>query len=165
MSQPFFQPVRVLFVCMGNICRSPTAEAVMKKLVSDAGLSDRIYVDSAGTHGYHVGDRSDPRTREAGERRGYVFDHFARKLDRTDFDEFDYILAADEQNLDEIRRITPRGPHRAKVSLLLSHCRSAGCTEVPDPYYGGAHGFERVLDLVEMACADLLAKIRTEHRL
>jgi protein-tyrosine phosphatase len=150
---------------MGNICRSPTAEAVMKKLVTDAGLADKIHVDSAGTHSYHVGHRSDPRSRQAGERRGYVFDHFARKLHRTDFDEFDYILAADEQNLEEIKHITPRGPHRAQVSLLLSHCHRAGCTEVPDPYYGGPQGFERVLDLVEMACADLLDEIRAEHQL
>lgn len=164
MSQSFFQPVRVLFVCMGNICRSPTAEAVMKQLVRDAELADKIYVESAGTHGYHIGNPPDARSREAGERRGYIFDSFARKVSRSDFEEFDYILAMDEENLAGLRSIAPR-QGRAEVSLLLSHCASADCTEVPDPYYGGSRGFERVLDLVEAACADLLEKIRRDHNL
>lgn len=137
----------------------------MKKLVADAGLQDKIYVDSAGTHGYHIGNPSDPRSRQAGERRGYVFDHFARKLHPRDFNEFDYILAADEDNMAEIQSVAPRSEHRAKASLILSHCADAECSEVPDPYYGGPMGFEHVLDLLEHACADLLAKIRKEHGL
>jgi protein-tyrosine phosphatase len=165
MTDQFFHPVRVLFVCMGNICRSPTAQAVMKKLVADEGLSEKIYVDSAGTHGYHVGNRSDARSIAAGEQRGYVFDHFARKVHKGDFDEFDYILAADEDNLTELKRIKPRQPHRAKLGLLLSYCPAAGCLEVPDPYYGGPQGFDKVLDLVERACSDLLQRIRTDHNL
>lgn len=137
----------------------------MKKLVANAGLHDKIYIDSAGTHGYHIGNPSDPRSRQAGERRGYVFDHFARKIHSRDFDEFDYILAADEDNLAEIQRIAPHGNRRARVSLILGHCTSAECREVPDPYYGGPRGFEHVLDLLERACADLLQKIRDEHHL
>lgn len=137
----------------------------MKKLVVESGLADKIFVDSAGTHGYHVGGRSDARSRAAGEKRGYVFDHFARKVEKNDFHEFDYILAADDENMAELLRIEPRGPHRAKLSLLLSHCPAAGCSQVPDPYYGGPGGFEQVLDLLETACNDLLQHIRTDHGL
>lgn len=151
-------PVRILFVCMGNICRSPTAEAVMRKLIKEQGLDEKISVDSAGTIGYHAGNPSDPRSRQAGERRGYVFDHLARAVTQRDFHTFDYILAMDEENMQDLQRMQPSGS-KAELSLFLSHCRTARCREVPDPYYGGPNGFEDVLDLVEQGCAALLDKV------
>jgi len=154
--------VRILFVCMGNICRSPTAESVMRHLVEKHGLQDRILIDSAGTIGYHSGNPSDARTREAGERRGYVFEHRARQVTRSDFSEFDYIVAMDEENLEDLQRLAPRNS-KSKVSLLLEHCTDAGCREVPDPYYGGPQDFENVLDLVEKGCEALLARVRKQH--
>lgn len=156
--------VRVLFVCMGNICRSPTAEAVMRHLVSKRGLEHSIYIDSAGTHDYHIGRRSDDRTRQAGERRGYKFDHLARQVKTVDFTEFDYIIAMDRENMRLLRQIVPPAA-TAQLSMMMSHCDKPECEEVPDPYYGGARGFEHVLDLLENSCSHLLDEICREHQL
>ncbi len=145
----------VLFVCMGNICRSPTAEGVFRHFVNEAGLADQIQVDSAGTHAYHVGEPPDHRAAAAAERRGISLrDIFARRVADTDFERFDYIIAMDEHNLN---RLADQAPveHRSKVQLFMSFA-SGHEAEVPDPYYGGAAGFERVLDLVEEASRGLL---------
>lgn len=158
--------VRVLFVCMGNICRSPAAEAVMKQMVRDRGLQDKIRIDSAGTLGYHAGNPSDPRMRAAGTKRGYIFDHLARQVRREDFFEFDYIVAMDRDNLEGLKGFSPvKENGRAEVSLLLEHCVEQGLCEVPDPYYGGPDGFEHVMDLVEAGCEALLARIVERHEL
>jgi protein-tyrosine phosphatase len=152
----------VLFVCMGNICRSPTAEGVFRKLVADAGLADRIHADSAGTHAYHIGEQPDRRAQAAAERRGISLEGIrARRVNEMDFEAFDYILAMDEDNLLYLQQgITETS--RARLNLLLEYAASDNVREVPDPYYGGAAGFERVLDLVEEASRGLLEAIRRE---
>jgi protein-tyrosine phosphatase len=145
----------VLFVCMGNICRSPTAEGVFRHHVNERGLGDRIVVDSAGTHAYHVGEPPDRRAFAAAERRGISLAEIqARRVADSDFEEFDYIIAMDESNQQLLVDQAPE-EHRVKVQLFLSFA-SVGETEVPDPYYGGAAGFERVLDLIEEASRGLL---------
>ena len=145
----------VLFVCMGNICRSPTAEGVFRHFVNEAGLADQIETDSAGTHAYHVGEPPDRRASAAAERRGVSLAEIrARRVSDDDFERFDYILAMDEDNQARLLEQAPP-EHRAKVALFLSYA-SVSETEVPDPYYGGGAGFEHVLDLVEEASRGLL---------
>jgi protein-tyrosine phosphatase len=147
--------VRLLFVCLGNICRSPTAEGVMRHLVREAGLEDRIEIDSAGTGGWHVGEPPDERATEAAARRGIALDGAARRFSIEDFDRFDLILAMDSENLRDLRALAPDDEARAKVRLL----RGADL-DVPDPYYGGPDGFDEVLDQVEEACRRLLDEVR-----
>jgi protein-tyrosine phosphatase len=145
----------VLFVCMGNICRSPTAEGVFRHHVAEAGLDEGIAVDSAGTHAYHVGEPPDRRAMAAAERRGMSLEGIrARRVADEDFERFDYILAMDEDNYLRLQDQSPPEYH-SKLRLFLEFS-SAGEREVPDPYYGGAAGFERVLDLVEDASRGLL---------
>lgn len=152
--------ISVLFVCMGNICRSPTAEGVFRKFVSDAGLADIIHSDSAGTHAYHSGQKADRRARAAAERRGYSLEDIrARPVTDMDFEGFDYILAMDLDNLEMLQHSSDE-EHHAKISLFLDFSTSAKGGEVPDPYYGGSTGFERVLDLVEEASEGLLDRVR-----
>ena len=153
-------PVRVLFVCMGNLCRSPMAEGAFTRLVEEAGLASRIAVDSAGTHDYHVGDPPDKRAQRAAERRGYAISHQrGRQVSSRDFQEFDYILAMDEVNLRALQRFCPR-EHELKLKLFMEFHTDSGVREVPDPYYGGNDGFERVLDMVEDASQGLLRHLR-----
>jgi len=149
------EKISVLFVCMGNICRSPTAEGVFRHHVSRAGLFERFVIDSAGTHAYHVGNPPDRRAAVAAERRGVsLIDLRARRVSDEDFERFDYIIAMDEDNVAHLKEQAPPEYH-SKVSLFLEY--SAGKErEVPDPYYGGTSGFERVLDLVEEASRGLL---------
>ena len=152
--------ISVLFVCMGNICRSPTAEGVFRKLVSDAGWEERIIADSAGTHAYHSGEGPDRRGMEAADRRGYSLKGLrSRRVRGSDFDEFDYILVMDDDNLAKMHEVAEDG-QGGNVHLFLDFAESSTLTEVPDPYYGGLAGFERVLDLVEEASAGLLAEIK-----
>jgi len=152
--------VRVLFVCMGNICRSPTAEAVFREVVRQEGRGIDVHVDSAGTHAYHVGEPPDSRAIVAARRRGIGMDSLrARVVSREDFLRFDYLLAMDRQNLEHLQRLAPAG-HRARLQLFLDYAPEAGLSEVPDPYYGGETGFERVLDLVEAASRGLLSTLR-----
>ncbi len=159
MNSPSPKTTRVLMVCLGNICRSPTAEAVLRKKVHEAGLDDRIEVDSAGTADYHVDSPPDRRAVAHGEKRGLKMNHLrGRQVGREDFDRFDFILAMDADNLADLERIRPAGA-RAKVALLLSYAPQAGAREVPDPYYGGAGGFEDVLDLVESAADGFIASV------
>ncbi|WP_290652267.1 low molecular weight protein-tyrosine-phosphatase [Aquisalimonas sp.] len=157
--------VRVLFVCMGNICRSPSAEAVFHKLLADHGLEGRIEADSAGTHAYHIGKPPDPRSQAAGRERGVEMGHLrARQVERSDFDYFDHILAMDQWNLDILLAEAPAG-QRAKVRLLVEFAENHTADEVPDPYYGGDRGFEHVLDLIEDSATGLLKHLRQAHRL
>ena len=151
--------MRVLFVCLGNICRSPTAEGVLRHKLQQVGLAGRVTVDSAGTGAWHVGKAPDPRTRAAAAQRGYRLDELrARQVEAEDFRRFDLILAMDRDNLCELQRLRPSAGG-AELDLLL---RRGGLAEheVPDPYYGGEAGFERVLDMVEQACARLIGEWR-----
>jgi len=153
--------ISVLFVCMGNICRSPTAEGVFRKLIDDAGLSESIHIDSAGTHAYHKGEPPDRRAQAAAERRGYTLSALrARPVDESDFHFFSYIVAMDTDNLQTLRDRAP-SESSSEIVLMLEYTDGAE-REVPDPYYGGTAGFERVLDLIEEAASGLLAKIRSE---
>jgi protein-tyrosine phosphatase len=152
--------VKVLFVCMGNICRSPTAEGVFANLVEREGLSHLITTDSAGTHAYHVGEPPDDRAQAAAQRRGIdLSNQRARKFAKRDFDEFDYIVAMDQDNRAILESACP-AEHSRKIRLFLEFATGADVNEVPDPYYGGHTGFERVLDLVEAAADGLLQDIR-----
>ncbi|MGK2915149.1 MAG: low molecular weight protein-tyrosine-phosphatase [Porticoccaceae bacterium] len=152
--------VEVLFVCLGNICRSPTAHGVFEALLVAEGLTERIAVDSAGTGDWHLGRPPDLRTRRAALARGYDLEHLrARQVEAADFQRFDYILAMDNANLADLRRLRP-GDFRGTLDLFLNFGSGVPVIEVPDPYHGSADSFEQVLDLVENAARGLLAHIR-----
>ena len=150
---------RLLFVCLGNICRSPAAEGVFLHLIASEGLEDRFVVDSAGTGGWHVGNPADRRMRAAAERRGIHLPSRARQIELADFTSFDRILTMDDDNLRNVRSLVRElgeRPGLARIEPMTSHCRVHQVSEVPDPYYGGEQGFEDVLDLLEDACGGLL---------
>lgn len=150
---------RVLFVCMGNICRSPTAEGVARALAAKLGLGESCEFDSAGTHDYHIGKQPDARACAAAARRGYDLSALrARQVDAMDFTRFDHILAMDRDNLSLLRQACPED-QRGKLGLLLDYAGERDESEVPDPYYGGPDGFERVLDMIEEAASGLLARL------
>ncbi len=178
------EPVRVLFVCLGNICRSPTAEGVMRALVAGEGLEGAIVVESAGTGAWHVGSPPDARAAEAARARGVALAGTARQVRPQDFEDFDYLVAMDAENERALRSLAPGEEERAKVRLLRefdpasvppsgAHPRwgrrqaggaeDAGDLDVPDPYYGGADGFDEVFELVRAACAGLLEQLRDER--
>ena len=156
----------VCFVCLGNICRSPTAEGVMRALVREAGLSSRIVIDSAGTGAWHAGEPADARARAAARARGIELTSTARMFVRSDFERFDYVLAMDRANLRELRQLA-RGPEEhARLHLFRSFDPAAPVdAEVPDPYYGGPEGFNEVLDICERGCRGLLAHLRARLEL
>ena len=155
--------VKVLFVCMGNICRSPTAQGVFEKLVAESKLADVVHIDSAGTHAYHIGEAPDARASETALRRGIdLSQQRARRVSASDLEEFDYVLAMDYSNLEALAGLC-QPEHVSKLRLLLEYAPGLEMREVPDPYYGGVTGFERVLDLIEQASAGLLAEIRQQH--
>lgn len=151
---------RILFVCLGNICRSSTAEAVMKHLVSQAGREREFEIDSAGILSYHRGELPDPRMRAHAARRGYTLDHRSRPVCTDDFLHFDLIIGMDDRNLDDLRDRAPSPEACRKICRMTDYCtRYTWADHVPDPYYGGADGFEQVLDLLEDACAGLLRSL------
>ena len=155
--------VKVLFVCMGNICRSPSAEGVFRDKVSATGLDDKIHIDSAGTHAYHIGNPPDPRSQAAAIKRDYdLSTQRARKVKINDFDEFDYVIAMDMSNEDDLQAICPSGMEE-KIHLFLNFSNNTDKKEVPDPYYGGGNGFETVLDLIEDAADGLIAHLQEHH--
>jgi protein-tyrosine phosphatase len=154
---------RLLFVCLGNICRSPTAEGVMRALVAQAGLEDSIEIDSAGTGAWHVGSPPDERASEAANTRGVTLEGSARQVKTTDFKDFDVLVAMDSANLRDLRALAQGDEERAKVRLLREFDPAsavAGDLDVPDPYYGAGDGFAKVFDLVQAACEGLLAQIQ-----
>lgn len=152
---------RLLFVCMGNICRSPTAEGAFRTYMREHAPEMKIHVDSAGTHAYHAGEPPDARARRAAERRGIdLSDLRARRIAEEDFSNFDLVLAMDLLNLETLRDRCPQ-EHHGRLHLLLDFAGESSVQEIPDPYYGGQHGFERVLDLVEAANEGLLAHLRS----
>ncbi|CAN7022241.1 hypothetical protein BRARA_F02003 [Brassica rapa] len=165
------KPFSVLFVCLGNICRSPAAEGVFRDIVKKRGLDSKFIIDSAGTIDYHEGNMADPRMRSAAKRRGVEITSLSRPIKASDFREFDLILAMDEQNKEDIlkaynvwkaRGNFPPDAADKKVKLMCSYCKKHNDKVVPDPYYGGAQGFEKVLDLLEDACESLLDSITAE---
>ena len=153
---------KILFVCMGNICRSPTAHGVMQDMLERRGLTDLVAVESAGTHAYHVGEKSDARSRATAKQKGIDMDFIrAQKISVLDYDEYDYILAMDDDNLELINYYAPP-EHRAKLALFLSFANLSGATQqqvVPDPYYGGDAGFAQVFTLVDTGCQAILAHL------
>ncbi|XP_054794550.1 uncharacterized protein LOC129300049 [Prosopis cineraria] len=166
------KPLSVLFVCLGNICRSPAAEGVFRHLVKQRALDSNFKIDSAGTINYHEGNEADPRMRAASKRRGIEITSISRPIQPSDFRDFDLILAMDKRNKEDIleafniwksRDSLPADAYK-KVKLMCSYCKKHDETEVPDPYYGGPQGFEKVLDLLEDACESLLDDILAEHK-
>ncbi len=152
--------IKVLFVCMGNICRSPTVEGVFRSVVKARGLSKKVFIDSAGTHGYHVGDPPDSRAQAVASARGYdICALKGRQVCLQDFQNFDYILAMDLENLIHLQKMCPP-EHTAKLCLLMDYARHTSEREVPDPYYGGTRGFEKVLDMAEDAAQGLADEIQ-----
>ena len=156
------KPYAILMVCMGNICRSPTAEGVLRARLQQAGLAEQVQVDSAGTHAYHVGEAPDPRSCQAALRRGYdLTGQRARQVTAGDFNRFDLILAADRQNMSALHAICPPGAS-ARLDYILAPLGGQAAQEVPDPYYGGAQGFDRVLDLIEAASDGWIGQLRQD---
>ena len=154
--------MKVLFVCTGNICRSPTAEAVFRAQALRRKLGARVFADSAGTHGYHIGEPPDPRTRDAAHRRGYPMAGMAaRKVNAADFTAFDLVVAMDEGHFHALKRLAPPGAAE-KLRLFMDWVEDAAFRDVPDPYYGGPSGFEDVLDIVEEGVAALLDEIEAK---
>jgi protein-tyrosine phosphatase len=155
--------VRVLFVCLGNICRSPTAEGVFRAVVERAGLGHEFVIDSAGTHAYHIGEPPDSRAQEAAARRGIDLGSLrGRRVGADDIRQFDYVLAMDRENFDNLQAICPQ-EHLDRVRLFMEFAGDRPEQEVPDPYFGGGGGFERVLDMIEDASEGLLQHIREQR--
>lgn len=151
---------RILFVCLGNICRSSAADEIMRVKVAEAGLAEEIEIDSAGTYGGHAGDLPDPRMRAAGRRRGYNFTHRSRKVRSEDFEKFDLLLAMDDSVYESLARLAPSVEALQRLERMADYIPSHfGYTYVPDPYYEGAEGFELVLDMLEEGCNVLLKKL------
>ncbi|MCG6885772.1 MAG: low molecular weight phosphotyrosine protein phosphatase [Proteobacteria bacterium] len=156
-------PINVLFVCMGNICRSPTAEGVFRHRVREENLAHLIATDSAGTHAYHVGEPPDPRAQSTAERRGIeLADLRARRVVAQDFEVFHYVLAMDRDNYELLSELCPTG-YEERLHMIMDFAPELKIPEVPDPYYGGANGFERVFDMIEAAAHGLLEDIRKRH--
>jgi protein-tyrosine phosphatase len=151
--------VKVLFVCMGNICRSPAAEGALKKLIQTHQLHDKIMCESAGTSGYHVGETPDERMRQHAARRDLVLDSLAQQFQYEHFKKFDYIITMDGSNFKNVMRLDPEGQFKSKVIPMSHLCIECSITDVPDPYYGGGAGFEEVLDIVQDGCLGLLERL------
>ena len=156
MSNSAPPPIKILFVCMGNICRSPAGEGVFRSLVQAEGLEDRFEIDSAGTISFHSGSPPDSRMREAGRRRGYTFEGSARGVNESDLDTFDWVIAMDRSNLRDLEGLRAGRAVSARLHLFSDFCMEHADKDVPDPYYGGDAGFEHVLDLLEDGCQHLL---------
>ena len=150
------EKIKILFVCLGNICRSPAADGIFNHLVRQAGQSDRWEIDSAGTGGWHVGDLPDKRMRLHARDRGYVLDHICRKVRVSDFDHYDLIIGMDQNNVSDLKELAPTLEAEAKVIAMADFLTDTRFYAIPDPYYEGSEGFELVLDLLETACHRLL---------
>jgi protein-tyrosine phosphatase len=158
--------IHILFVCLGNICRSPSAEAVMKGLVKSKGLEKRFFIDSAGTAGHHAGEESDPRTIEHARKRGLEVTSISRRfVNDKDFLNFDYIVVMDDMNYSDVQKFDLQKKFHQKIYKMTDFCTDKTVKEVPDPYYGGPESFEEVLNILEDACQGLFEKIKTDHKL
>ena len=158
------EKTKVLFVCLGNICRSPLAEGIFAQKVKEAGLSDQFEVDSCGTSAFHIGEQPDPRSSANARENGVILDHQARQFVAEDFDCFDYILPMDASNLRNVQTLEP-AHHTAKVVMMRDYDAEGRGMDVPDPYYGGSRGFQNVFDILERSTAALLAEIKAEKGL
>lgn len=154
---------KLLFVCLGNICRSPAAEGVMARLVEERGVADRFTIDSAGTYGGHSGERADARMRKAASARGYNLTSISRRVSMDDFDRFDLIIAMDDSNYEQLFRIAPSLEASHKIRRMAEFIADPSIDHVPDPYYEGAQGFEIVLDMLEKGCSNLLQQILSDN--
>lgn len=154
---------RILFVCLGNVCRSPMAEGVMKRLVEEAGVEDYVCIDSAGTSGYHQGELPDARMRAHAAKRGYKLTHRSRKVTTDDFYDFDLIIGMDDSNIANLQSRAPSVEAEAKIHRITDYATRMVADHVPDPYYGGDAGFEYVIDLLEDACRGLLASLTPDN--
>lgn len=153
---------KILFVCLGNICRSPAGEGVMRHIVKQHGQEERFYIDSAGTYGGHAGELPDPRMRRAAARRGYLLEHRAQRFKESMFAHFDMIVAMDDNNYYDLQSMSPTVEDEQKIVRMADYCRHYAATHVPDPYYEGADGFEHVLNLLEDACEGLYESLLEE---
>jgi len=152
---------RILFVCLGNICRSPSAEAVMQAIINKEGLQDAIKVDSAGIISWHAGEPADGRMQNHARKRGYNLTSISRPFNaEKDFDAFDYIIGMDHENMRDLKAFDPENKYSSKLFLMTDFCKNSSAKFVPDPYYGGGEGFENVLDILEDACRGLLDKVK-----
>lgn len=157
--------VKVLFVCLGNICRSPSAEGVFKKIVEKNSLSDKIFIDSAGTSAYHVGERADSRMRKHASKRFYNLTSRSRQFVHNDFVQFEYIIAMDNSNYKDILKVDRNEEFGHKVKMMNDFSKEYFGLDIPDPYYGGSDGFETVLDMLEESCSQFLNFLKEEHGL
>lgn len=151
---------KILFVCLGNICRSSAAEEIMRQKIRKAGVEDSFFVDSAGLISYHQGEMADPRMRMHAKRRGYDITHLSRPVKQQDFYDFDLIVGMDASNIDRLHCLCPTVEDESKIVMMTDYCMEKVADHVPDPYYGGASGFENVLDILEDACEGLLKKLK-----
>lgn len=149
----------VLFVCLGNICRSPAADGIFHALVERHGVADQFHIDSAGTYGGHVGELPDSRMRRAASRRGFDLTHRSRQVKPADFDKFDLIVAMDDSNYQNLMRMAPTLEDQQKIHRMIDYCAPTSYSYIPDPYYEGAEGFEVVLDLLGKGCEELLSSL------
>ena len=157
---------KVLFVCLGNICRSPAAEAILKKYLNDDNLRDNIYVDSAGTAGYHVGEPPDPRMIGFAAKRGFIVDHITRKFNPAkDFTKFDYIITMDNEIFNDVKSHDNLNKFSHKLFRMVDFCNNIKIDQVPDPYYEGEEGFNSVLDILEDGCKGIIEKLKNENHL
>ncbi len=150
---------KILFICLGNICRSPMAEAVMRKLVKERGLEAKYEIDSAGLIRYHEGEGADPRMKFHAQRHGYLLTHISRPVRELDFELFDLIVSMDESNWERLHRLAPSVEAETKIVRMTDYCRTHVIDHVPDPYYGGDQGFENVIEILEDACQGLLDEL------
>ena len=157
--QPSPSPCRVLFVCLGNICRSPAAEIIFSQFASDAGRGQEFEIDSAGTIGHHQGSPPDSRISEALKRKGYTIHGHARRIDAEDLKNFDLIVTMDESNFSDVKQLDPSGEFHQKIRPIVSFCRHNDDPRVPDPYYGGQRGFDHVIGLLEDGCQGMLETV------
>lgn len=150
---------KILFVCLGNICRSPMAEGIFRKLVTDKGLETRFLIDSAGTSAYHSGELPDARMRQHASRRGYHLNSRSRRIQQEDLEVFDLIIGMDNHNVERLFGMAKTSEQQSRIKRMTDFCRNHRATEIPDPYYGGDSGFEHVIDLLEDACTGLLEEL------
>ena len=157
--------LKIIFVCMGNICRSPSGEAVFRKIVQERNLESAFYIDSAGTSAYHVGETADRRMKKHASQRGFHLTSRSRRFTSQDIDEFDYIIAMDRENYEDILSLDKKGTRNGKIHMMTEYSTCCRGDDVPDPYYGGDNGFELVLDLLEESCLGLLESLIKKHGL